>query len=1846
MNHVEHPDSIAIIGMAGHFPGARNIEEFWENLVNGTESITVFTDEELLAAGVTKAELSDPNYVKAAPILEQMEWFDAPFFGFTPREAEVRDPQHRLFLQTSYEALEHAGYDPARFPGAIGVYGGVNTNRYAWFNLRKNPAVQKAVGNVAIETGNNADYLSTIVSYKLNLRGPSLSVATACSTSLVAIHLACQSLRQGECDMALAGGVEIELPHRAGYMSYEGGIFSEDGHCRAFDAKARGTVFGSGAGVVALKRIEDAIADGDRILALIRGSAINNDGSSKVGFTAPGVEGQVQVVDEAYGVAGVDPATVSYLEAHATATSIGDPIEVTALSRVFQKYTQAKQYCAIGSVKTNVGHLGPAAGVTGLIKTVLAMNAGLIPPSLHFEEPNPKIDFANSPFYVNVGLAPWSGPSPKRAGVSSFGIGGTNAHAVVEEAPAVDASGPSRPWQLLLLSAKTATALESATANLAQHLEQHPDLDLADVSYTLQLGRGVFPHRRALVCESNEDAWTALRAKDAKRVLTSNDPKARPVAFMFPGQGAQHVDMARGLYEAEPAFAETVDRCATILEPELGLDLRSVLFPADEGKDVATDLLNQTWITQPALFVVEYALATLWMQWGISPQAMIGHSIGEYVAACLSGVFSLEAALTLVAARGRLMQSLPAGAMLAIPLSEDELRPMLGASLALAATNAATLSVASGPIDVVDALEASLKATDIECRRLRTSHAFHSAMMDPILEEFVALVEKAAPQPPTIPFVSNLTGTWITAEQATDPGYWTGHLRQTVRVKEGLATLLGEEEYCLLEVGPGQTMTALARLQPGSNTRPVIPSLRHPQQDQPDLAGILNALGRLWQSGASVDWDGFYAGERRHRVSLPSYPFELRRYWIEPDKAYVAGAIPAEWHRQPIDDSFYLPAWRQAPAAYGSPVPATERSPWLIFADGCGVATRLNAALVEAGQVVTMVAPGKGFARLDHGSFTIGPRQRADYDAVLEALEADGRLPKTVVHLWGVTAQPASTAPDSVQPSLDHGFYSVLFTAQALARRQSAGEVRLYAIANHTQAVIGDEPIDPLKATVLGACKVIPKEIIGLSCHTLDLQLPASVDDYDSLLVRPLLAEFASQSPDATVAIRAKTRWVAGFESQHPSPGAALPNRLKDGGVYLITGGMGGIGLVLAQELARVARARLVLVGRSAFPDRSEWPAWLNTHDAKDRVSRQIRQLEAIEALGSQVMVGRADVANLMELGQVLSEAKARFGTINGVIHAAGIAGGGMAAIRSAEAAAAVLSPKVDGTLALAAIFEGTPLDFFVLCSSITTASGDYGLVDYVAANAFLDAFAQSRASHPTYTVAIGWPAWLEVGMAVETTDKLAALRHGGPGVRFEAIEHPLLDVRLIKGDAEEAEFLSAYAPSTHWVLNEHRLEGHPILVGTTYLELARAAFVEASRATAVEIRDVVFLEALKAEDGETKEVRTLCTPGPDEWEFSVASRVAGSDLPWQNHAVGTVRPAASATPRVFDLDAIRDRCNVRELVPDEGETRGLLTYGPHFQVLKRIHVGVDEELAELELPDPFGAEVLAFGMHPALLDAATSFGQAHRLPNQRFLPFGYERLVVRAPLPRRCFSHIVHRSQSEEILSSDLTLMDESGRELVEIHGFVLRRINEQALAGVLTSGVNLSAGAGDQGFRGQRSAKAELEFGISPAEGAAALQIILAAQLGPRVVVCPEGLQRKIDRTAEMNQASIEAELAGMVAAAGAASPRNLATPYVAPSTELERLLAGLWQDALGMDQVGLDDDFFELGGNSLVAVQLASRVRAKFQVELPIASLFESPTVGKLAVMVEQALVDKAAALSDDEAAALMSTTRPEA
>lgn len=875
---------IAIIGMAGRFPCAKNIQEFWRNLQDGVESISVFSDEELIRAGVEPNSLNHPQYVKAGALLEDVELFDADFFGYTPREAEILDPQHRVFLESAVAALEDASYNFGKNDSVVGVYGSSGMNSYLLNNLYPNRDLLSGFGIASAFAANDKDHLSTLVSYKLNLTGPAITIQTNCSSSLVAVHLACQGLLSGDCEIALAGGVSIPLPQNTGYLYQEGSIFSPDGHCRAFDADAKGMVGGAGVGIVVLKRLEKAIESGDRIYGVIKGSAINNDGAFKIGYTAPSVEGQARVIQAAHILAEVEADSISYIEAHGTGTPLGDPIEIAALTQAFRTSTEKKNFCAIGSVKTNIGHLDTAAGITGLIKTALALHHQLLPPSLNFQQPHPKIDFANSPFYVNTKLSSWeTTDTPRRAGVSSFGIGGTNVHLILEQAPVIETSEVSRPWQLLLLSAKSNSALESMTANLLKYLQQ-PKLNLADVAYTLQVGRKTYDYRRMVVCRNQEEAVTALNNQTPQQVFTSfQEQTERPVIFMFPGQGSQYVNMGRELYQVEPIFREQIDYCAELLQPLLKLDLRTILYPdIPNTEETATAQLNQTYLTQPVLFAIEYALAKLWISWGVKPKAMIGHSIGEYVAACLAGVFSLEDALKLVVLRGQLMQQLPGGAMLAIALPEAEIRHLLGLKLDLAAVNTSNRCVVSGTTASIEKLYKQLQSQEVECRLLHTSHAFHSAMMTPILATFRQKVQNIHLHEPKTPYISNLTGTWITGAEATDPDYWAKHLRQIVRFEAGIGELLQQQECVFLEVGPGRTLSTFLNQHKSKNEETItLPSLRHPREQQADTAFLQNTLGKLWLAGVQINWSSLYSHELRQPLSLPSYPFQGQRYWIE-----------------------------------------------------------------------------------------------------------------------------------------------------------------------------------------------------------------------------------------------------------------------------------------------------------------------------------------------------------------------------------------------------------------------------------------------------------------------------------------------------------------------------------------------------------------------------------------------------------------------------------------------------------------------------------------------------------------------------------------------------------------------------------------------------------------------------------------------------------------------------------------------------------------------------------------------------------------------------------------------------
>ena len=1344
---------IAVIGMVGRFPCAKSVDEFWENLCRGQESISFFSDEELETSGIDPAWLSDPNYVKAGARLSDIEMFDAPFFDLSPREAEIMDPQHRILLECAWEALENAGYDPGSGKGLTGFYVGTNMSNYFLSKLSSHPDLIQSMG-LSIIYGNSQDYAATRVSYKLNLKGPSINVQTACSTSLVAVHSACQGLLNYECDLALAGGISITSLQKQGYFYEEGGISSPNGHCRAFDASAQGTIFGDGVGIVVLKRLEDALADGDFIHAAIKASAINNDGAAKVGYTAPSVGGQAEVIAEAQAIAGFAPETITYIEAHGTGTPLGDPIEISALKKAFAARTKQKGFCAIASVKSNVGHLNTAAGVTGLIKTVQALKNKQIPPSLHFEQPNPEIDFTNSPFYVNTKLSEWkTNGTPRRAGVSSFGIGGTNAHIILEEAPVVEPDSASRPWQLLLLSAKTSTALETTTENLATHLQQHPDITLPDVAYTLQVGRRAFDHCRIVVCQDRDDAVKALTLLDLdpQRIFTNHrKPSHRPVIFIFSGQGTQYVNMGRELYEVEPTFRQHVDICADILQPHLGLDLRHILYPDEQQIEAATQQLEQTAIIQPALFVIEYALAQLWIEWGVRPEAMIGHSIGEYVAATIAGVFSLEDTLAVVATRGQLMQQLPTGSMLAIPLLENDVQSLLDVetkhdkSLQIAAINSPSSCVVSGSSDAIAALQNQLSSQSLECRLLHTSHAFHSVMMEPILEPYVQALKKVKLNPPRIRFISNVTGTWITDEQATNPSYWSQHLRQTVKFSSGISQLLQQFEGVFLEVGPGRTLSTLTtqHLKPDAK-QIVLTSIRHAKEQQSDVSFLLQTLGRLWLSGVEIDWSRFYTHEQRHRLPLPTYPFERQRYWIDaksPSSSTSGKPVTLD-KKQDIADWFYIPSWKRSLLPHSSSPNQLEsaQGQWLLFIDECEVGSQLVNRLEQNGKNVIVVKVGEQFTKLSEGIYAIHPQNRDDYDALFQELIALGKTPQHIAYLWSLNTFGTRQQGEFLE------FKSLLFLTQALSKHKISDRLQLWVVSNQIQEVNGNETLDPEKATVLGLCKVISQEYPNIICRSIDFVLTNRLlrereasrrenakgaeggkGDYAGHIIDQILCEFTALSSDLVVAYRDRYRWVQTFEPVRLESASEEKIPLRKQGVYLFPSGLESLGVVLAEYLAKTLQAKLIFIEDFAFPQKDQYSQWLETHAQEDEVSRKIKNLLALEELGAKVLVVRADTTNYEQMHHSL--APESIDQIHGVIYSTRRTRENIfcwiTEIGNTELEK-LLDSQHQKITVLEQVLQNRKLDFCLICSSLSSILGGFGLSLYSGVNQLTDTFTQ-----------------------------------------------------------------------------------------------------------------------------------------------------------------------------------------------------------------------------------------------------------------------------------------------------------------------------------------------------------------------------------------------------------------------------------------------------------------------------------------------------------------------------------------
>ena len=1338
MSQQETGLEIAVIGLSGRFPGAGNIDEFWHNLKSGVESISFFTIDELREEGIDEALLQDPDYVPAYGALEGIDQFDAPFFGYTPAEARSMDPQIRIFHECVWQTLENAGYPPGTGSLSIGLYAGAAPN-FPWEiqSFLRDPG---SMDIYSLPLLNDKDYLATRVSYTLALKGPSFTVATACSTSLVAIDLAVRGLLMGQCDIAVAGGVTISQK-KSGYLYKEGLTFSPDGHCRAFDRQAAGTIFGDGAAAVALKVLEEAREDRDYIYAIIKGTAINNDGKRKAGYTAPGIQGQVDVIRAAQRMAGVPADSIGLIEGHGTATPLGDPIEVRALKTAFN--SQKRQYCALGSVKTNVGHLNAASGVTGFIKAVLALNNRLIPPSLHFESPNEQINFADSPFYVSTAPRPWENNGvPLRAGVSSFGVGGTNAHVVLEEAPAMRREPPTGEYHLIIQSAKTAPSLRQSRLELAGHINRHPAIDIGDMAYTLQMGRIHFKHRSMCVCRSAQEAAERLAADDPRSVKShSLQDSPQHVVFLFPGLGAQYRGMGRELYQTEPTFRDAMDRCFTIVRRRSGLDLKTSIYPPDTEHTTPADNTTDFLWAQLAVFSFEYAMSSLLTHWGVQPTALMGYSFGEYTAACVAGVLSPEEALDIIIFRGQAIGRIPGGAMLSVPLPRRELEQY--DDIAIAIDNGESCVVA-GTEAAIQSFEQTMKARRVMCVAVQDSYALHSPMMSGIAKELADKIREFRLQAPRVPYIANGTGAWITAEQAKDPDYWARHLQETVQFDKGVQLLIERENTVFIEVGPGNDLTALVQRRLRKEKNQLIINTAPPGERKiSDLYYLLNRVGLLWLNGVTIDWDAFHGNQKPFRIPLPSYSFQRKRYWIEGRAEDIAkGVLPSGAQAGKVYDRaqwFYLPYWKQS-----QPVTPTKNPPsnWLIFLDNNGLGEALRRRLKGDGHGVAVVKIGEQTS-IPHGDsheYTINPDDSSAYTDLFERLIQKNLSPENMIHLWN------HTTGEQPQSSSNQGFFSLLNIARGIRHVNLPGNIRIGVVANHLYKISGDEHLHPEKSTLLGPITVIPQEFPNIRCCAIDiLRLDeSSTHDYAGMILK----EF-SLCPggfgDQAVAYRTKRRWVLRYENiQAPGPDQGL-RRLKERGVYLITGGLGNVGYILAEYLAEAKKARLVLVGRTPIPPKDQWPRIL-AGGGETKEATLIARIQKLESLGAEVWTISSDVSNQAEMREQVAAVESQWGPINGIVHGAGIVDEhALGAIEQLSATAIdnQFKAKCRGVEALDRIFAGRNLDFRVLMSSISSILGGLGYAAYSAANLFLDAFAlHSEPPAGDQWLSINWDTW------------------------------------------------------------------------------------------------------------------------------------------------------------------------------------------------------------------------------------------------------------------------------------------------------------------------------------------------------------------------------------------------------------------------------------------------------------------------------------------------------------------------
>jgi len=1347
----EYPNAsgleIAVIGLGCRFPGANNIDSFWQNLISGKESISFFNKEELRFAGVSESMLGNANFVNANGIIDYTDKFDAEFFGYTPNEAELLDPQQRIFLEVAWEAMENAGINLPKSHRNVGVYAGVGISQYLINNLLANNRIKHQYGLWELMLANGSAQLATRLSYLLNLHGPSLTLNTACSTSLVVIHTACRALLNGECNTAIAGAICLDVPQKTGYFYQEGGVVSKDGHCRPFDQESSGTVSGNGIGIVVLKCLENAIEDGDRIDAIIKSSAINNDGKDKVGFTAPSVTGQAKVIAAALDLAEIDPNTIGYIEAHGTGTALGDPIEIAALTQAFQGRVQECFSCPIGSVKANIGHLDTAAGMAGFIKTILILKNGKIPPNINFTKVNSKIDFNHNGFYVNQKILDWSTQGViRRAGVSSFGIGGTNAHVVLEESPKrLYRIVSDRNYHLLCLSAKSDFSLDKQGENLSLYLREHPEVMVNELAYTLQFNRQVFSHKRIFIASSREDAIAQLSQADhGENLSLLNKITNHSIVFLFAGQGAQYVDMGRTLFEKEKYCKKLFLKCDAFLQQQFEFSIVEILFPKKD-KQNAQFMIDKTLFAQISLFVVEYVLASYLIALGVKPIVMMGHSLGEYVCATLAGVFSLEDSLKIIYHRGRLMQSMQVGKMLAVQLSEAEIKPYLGVAAYLAAVNEEKSCVISGHCEVINDIQKQLDSNGIKNKVLNTSHAFHSSLMQDAAKEFLKYLSAYQFKSPGIPYISNVTGNWVTPELVCNPDYWVKHMLQPIRFYNGASVLLELNNLIGIEIGPGNILMSMLLRHSKRSLDSFFFSLL-PDKKVKQLADkyFMQGMGKLWLHDVVIDFSLLNDCERNIPLSLPPYPFHRKTYWIYPDYVNNKSKIKPITNinledKLPIRQWFYRESWEQFPLLNMMDL---SKKTYVIFMNQKGFSDLLADRLTALGNQVIKIKDACSFFQNDN-EFTLDINNMEHYEQLCFELKRRDLAPDCLIYARSLTTQLNSQDFYQLYSNqVREHFFVLLYFIRSCKKNFPINSLDIKLISRNSYNLF-ERDFLYCNALPMGLLQVANQEYGNIYCSNIDIE-EQLISGKDSMAFDSFICDLINPSTQPIIAYRGDFRWFSKIKLRELEDQKTI---FKRNGVYVISGGLGKIGLLMVNYLAQQYYAKIIILSRSVFPKQTYWTAILKNQIEKVELLQKLKVLEAAKNAGGNIEIYQVDIANADAVRQVLQQTIKKHGVIHGVIHAAANINHGKSKSKISQINKQHVEDqfysKIDGAIAIAKATEYLSVGFCLMMSSLAVYLGGLGFAAYSTANQLMDQFAiYMNKSRRTKWLTLNWDGW------------------------------------------------------------------------------------------------------------------------------------------------------------------------------------------------------------------------------------------------------------------------------------------------------------------------------------------------------------------------------------------------------------------------------------------------------------------------------------------------------------------------